>query len=276
VARLNSQSDCVISWSSTSIVLCGLSLQRHVNRESIMSDFIKLGVLRPDGTFVTVMSRFEFIQPKIMTAGFLQGDPAYTDLLAPNAEPGGDQNVPSAGGYILIDCIEGKIFDWQSEGDLNFIAQENLGFGKDSKRVADLRRQFIRPFIVGARYYTDFASDDPVVHKFKPCETDRQLRKLMEKFAYDGLGRTLFYKPSIPNFVYYEVDMPAWELEKLSRSNPSSLARLRSEIEARCTLSETDVEVWDEMQAEIQDALDAQREWSEFEAVLYPNGVPGP
>jgi hypothetical protein len=239
-----------------------------------MSDLVTLGIVKPDGSFVTTVTRHDFLLPKIMTPGFLSGDPGIVERLLPNDGSGHWNNHPAGDGYILIDTVERKILDWHQSGQLNLVAQEHLGFGRNATANGARIRDRLRPFIVGATYLHQ-GSMEFIEHRFEPCSTDKQLRKVMDMIAYEGLGKSLFYTPRLVNLVSYEVTMPAWEYERLPYDDLSGFTAIREQVQARTALSESDGSAWDSIYAEMTRVSPMAEAWDNVEKLLYPNGLPG-
>lgn len=239
-----------------------------------MSDLVTLGIVKPDGSFTTTVTRHEFLLPAIMRPEFLSGDPAAISRLLRDEGSGHWYNHPAEDGYILIDSVQKRIFDWHDGRKLNLVDAEKLGFGSHAHPHGNKIREWLRPFIVGANYMHQ-KTMDTVEHQFEPCATDRQLRKLMDAIAYEGLGRTLLRKPALENLVTYEVAMSAWEYERLPYGELAGLISIREQVEARAALSEQDSEAWDAIHADMAYLSPMDEAWVAMEKLLYPNGIPG-
>ncbi|MCV9964982.1 hypothetical protein OIU34_24100 [Pararhizobium sp. BT-229] len=234
-----------------------------------MSDFITLGILKLDGSFASTLTRREFLQPRMLNPAFLNGDMSPIFRLLPDEGSRGWHNQPSEDGYVLIDSIEKKVFAWHDGAPLTEIEAKHLGFGRNAERYGPKLRESLRPFIVAAEY-VGWDSMESVRHEFDPCRTDRELKGLMNKIAYEGLRKSLFFKPALCNLVSYEVAAPGWEFTTLPFRDPKGLQRINHEVEARVELSERDAEAWAEAMSAMTETSSLPEAWHAIETLLSP------
>lgn len=146
---------------------------------------------------------------------------------------GPGQAVPAAYGFILVNEVEKKIFDWQGYTTLATVLPLDLGYEKpDPLDVQLQRREALLPFVVGARHLTRGG-----------VWVDIDFPGPFTEEMYEPFARSLQEGEPTP-IIELKLDYPGWEVVTLPENSARALKTLKEAISSCTELTEAQENAW--------------------------------
>jgi hypothetical protein len=164
-------------------------------------------------------------------------------------------NVPTSGGYVFVDSIERRIFEWHSGVSVCEVSQQEIApaprsfFVKPGNTIPYIRRHSVRQFVIGATY-VDRHFGHSVSREFDPPADDNVFLSIVDKFnseANDDRG------------VRYRLKLDPWTTERFEMTSCGMQAMMAA-VSARTDLSRDDALAWNAMASKLIHARQPDRQ----------------
>lgn len=164
-----------------------------------MGGHIALGIRRLDGSYETMGVWTNNLANKFQNPQFLgEGDTSLVEEYIKRYRDADQSKVAGFGGimshepgeygYVLVDCIEKIVYNWNSYSSLGFLDPYSFNISSISNRYAQWAvdyRNSLRPFLKGIEVY-QYEKNGWVQVPFDPTISDDELLKLHDSLAEDG------------------------------------------------------------------------------------------
>lgn len=206
-----------------------------------MGGSVNIGWRKADDTFEVMTVYTNAMLRAFHSPDFMRGDTTPLERHFANYRLGQQKKhgfgpgepVPAAYGFILVDEVEKKIFDWQGYTTLATVLPFDIGYEKpDPLDVQLQRREALLPFVVGARHLTRGG-----------VWVDIDFPGPFTEDMYEPFARSLQQGDRNP-IIELKLDYPGWEIVTLPENSARALQTIKDAVSCCTELTEAQENVW--------------------------------